>query len=385
MMHTIRSYYLPRLYIGLDSISEIASILEEFNAELPLIICDPGIEKAGILDMIVKTLEERELQFGVFANVTPEVPLSNVEDCISQARSQGYRSFIGVGGGSSIDIAKISAVMMTNEGSVKEYIGVGKVKNPGLICLAVPTTAGTGAEVTPNAIVKDEADGVKKGIVSPHIFPTAVILDPTLTLSLPPKITAATGIDALTHAVESYTSKNATPFSDLFAAESIRLISQNLRRAYFWGEDIEARFNMLLGSTLAGVSLTHAGTGAVHAMAYPLGGRFDIPHGLANAVLLPYVMKYNLVANLDKFANVLGLMNEDYGPCSVRVAAEMGVEEIQQLCVDVGIPENLRSLGIPEEAIPQMAEEASRISRLLINNPRDLKKDEIEEIYRNAY
>ncbi|WP_277949813.1 iron-containing alcohol dehydrogenase [Priestia endophytica] len=302
-----------------------------------------------------------------------------------QLEGKEYDLLIGVGGGSVLDATKVLSIMLTNQENVRDLVGIEKVQNAGISTILVPTTSGTGSEVTYNAIFTDVRDKVKKGIVSPYLLPKVAIVDPALTLTVPPSVTAATGMDALVHAVESYTAIRAGELTDGIALQAIKLISRSLRKAVYNGKDVKAREDMAMGSLLAGISLGNAGVGAVHALAYPLGGKFKVPHGVANSLLLPFVMKYNVVADLEKFAEVAKALGENIEGLSLREAANCTVYALTQLAQDIGIPSSLKDVGVTAEDIPNLAEEASKIDRLLNNNPRWLTVKEIEKIYEEAY
>jgi len=258
------------------------------------------------------------------------------------------------------------------------------VKRAGLPTILVPTTAGTGSEVTPIAILSDDGEKLKKGIVSPYLFPRAAILDPELTLALPPAVTAATGMDALIHAVEAYTSKNASNLTDMAAIEAMSLISQNIRRAFADGSNIEARSNMLEGSMLAGVAFANAGVTAVHAFAYPIGAEFHIPHGIANSIMLIPVMEFNMMANFSKFADMAEILGGDTEGLTEREAAFEAIEVLRDLAEDLQIPSALSEFGIKESDIPGLAAGVMKVTRLLANNPRQLTLADAEAIYRKV-
>jgi alcohol dehydrogenase len=283
-----------------------------------------------------------------------------------------------------MDVAKAISILLTNGGKAEDYLGLGKIAKPGVPKIMVPTTAGTGAEVTFTAVFINEKTKSKGGMNGDPLYPNAALLDPELTVSLPPHVTAATGIDAFTHALEGYLSTQAHPISDMYALEAIEMISRNLPRAYANGNDLEARSAMLMGSLLAGKALATAGVGLVHAMAYPLGGMFGISHGLANAVLLPYVVEYNLIGNPGKYAAVAEVMGYDTTDMPLREAAAVVVEAIFNLNNDVGIPGSLADLGIPVEKIPEMADIALTVTRPIENNPRKPTRDEVIQVYHNA-
>jgi len=288
---------------------------------------------------------------------------------------------IGIGGGSSLDIAKVTAISATNDGDITEYFGIDLVKQPGLNTILIPTTAGTGSEVTPIAILSDTREKLKKGVVSAYLLPSVAILDPGLTLSLPPKVTASTGMDALIHAIEAYTSIHATFMTDMLAVKAIELIYNNIRAAYANGMNIAARGNMLRGSMLAGIAFANAGVTAVHAFAYPIGAEFHIPHGVANTIMLIPVMKFNFLGNLSKFAALAGIFGENVSGLSKRKAADLAIETLTVLAEDLNVPKNLREFGVEEKHIPELAEGAMKVTRLLANNPRILTLKDAKEIY----
>ncbi|UYP07326.1 iron-containing alcohol dehydrogenase [Priestia megaterium] len=373
------------LVTGSGSISKIGEETKKLNATKVIIITDKVIRQTGLLSKVINPLEEAGLATDIIDDVVPEPPFENLEQMITQIEGKGYDLLVGVGGGSALDIAKVLSIMLTNSEDVRDLVGIEKVKNPGVPTILVPTTSGTGSEVTYNAIFTDIRDKVKKGIVSPYLLPKVAIVDPELTLTVPPSVTAATGMDALVHAVESYTAIRAGELTDGIALQAIKLISRSLRKAVYNGKDLKAREDMAMGSLLAGISLGNAGVGAVHALAYPLGGKFKVPHGVANSLLLPFVMKYNAVADLEKFAEVAKAMGENVEGLSLREAADRAVQALAQLSKDIGIPSSLKEVGVTASDISDLAEEASKIDRLLNNNPRWLTVKEIKKIYEEAY
>ena len=291
---------------------------------------------------------------------------------------------IGIGGGSVLDIAKLVAAQLGNEQQLKEYVGIGLLKGRKRKLICVPTTSGTGSEVSPNAILVDTADGQKKGIISPYLVPDIVYVDPLLTTALPPAVTAATGLDALTHCMEAYTNKFALPFIDMYAYEGMRLIAANIVTAVKNGADEEARTHVAMGSMLGGFCLGPVNTAAVHALSYPLGSMFHLAHGLSNALLLPYVMEYNLPAAIDKYASVaiaLGCAEQ----ADRMSTAKAGVERVRQIIKDCGIPSTLREAGVTAESIPAMAADAMKIQRLLKNNPREITEKDAISIFTAAF
>ena len=263
-------------------------------------------------------------------------------------------------------------------------MGVGKLEGRASRLIAVPTTAGTGSEVTPIAVLTDTEHSVKRGVVSPHLVPDAAYVDPLLTVTVPPSVTAATGVDALTHCIEAYANRFAHPIVDVYALQGIRLIGSNIVQAYEHGEDIEARSNMALGSLYGGLCLAPVNTAAVHALAYPLGGEFHVPHGVSNAVLLPHVLRVNLSAAPARFAEIAVALGATPGHSDLETAGN-GLVSLTELCARCDIPSGLSELGIPEDAIPRLTQGAMQVTRLLNNNLRELTVADVERIYREAY
>jgi alcohol dehydrogenase len=373
------------LVTGIGSIAHIGEKAKKLGATKVLVLTDKVLKQTGLVDKAVTPLTQAGLPVHVIDEIMQEPLFENLEQLASQVRGRGYDVFVGIGGGSVLDVTKALSIMMTNTGDVRDLVGIDKVANKGVPFILVPTTSGTGSEVTCNAIFTDTRDQVKKGIVSPYLLPDVAIVDPELTVTVPPSVTAATGMDAFVHAVESYTAIRANELTDAIALHAIKLVSRSLRQAVYQGHDLKAREDMAMGSLLAGISLGNAGVGAVHALAYPLGGKFKVPHGVANSLLLPYVMKYNVVSNIPKFAEVARAMGENVDGLSLRDAAMQAVHAIAKLSCDVGIPASIRDVGVTEEDIPALAAEASKIDRLLNNNPRWLTAVDIETIYRESF
>jgi len=373
-----------RLTFGAGAIDGLAALVRSFGGTKAFLVVDPGVKQAGLLDKITAPLQRDQLPFEVYDKVDPEPGLKLADNGCKLARKAGCDCVIGVGGGSAMDVAKAVSILLTNGGKAEDYLGLGKIKKAGVPKVMVPTTAGTGAEVTFTAVFINEKTKSKGGMNGDPLYPEAALLDPELTLSLPAKVTAATGIDAFTHAIEAYLSTQAHPISDMYALEAIELISHNLAKAYAHGGNLEARSAMMLGSLLGGKALATAGVGLVHAMAYPLGGMFGIPHGLANAVLLPYVIEYNLIGNPAKYAAVAEVMGYDTADLPLREAASLVVEAILNLNNDVGIPASLADLDIPADRIPEMADIALTVTRPVENNPRKPTRDEVIQVYQNA-
>ena len=314
--------------------------------------------------------------------VPPEPEVADVDAVMATARSSGPVDLVvGLGGGSAIDVAKAVAVLLVHSVSVRELLTGTPVPGRGLPTVMVPTTAGTGAEATPNSIILVPQDALKVGIVSPYLLPDLVLLDPLLTVTLPPMVTAHTGIDALCHAIECYTSKKNNLFSDLYALEAIRLISRSVRRAFADGNDAAARQDMLLGSYYGGVCIATSSTTAVHALSYPLGGRYRVPHGLANAMLLPAVMAYNCVGNESRFATMAQAMGLPVAGLPEADAAQTFVQALAQLNTDLGITTRLSDVGVNDADLDALVDGASKVTRLLNNNPRPMDRDAMRAIY----
>jgi alcohol dehydrogenase class IV len=374
----------PRIIMGPGAVNDIGREVRDLKAARALIVTDPGILDAGILAPVEASLREARVKYTVFSEVSPDPRHQTVEDCLSAVKDFKPGCVIGLGGGSPIDIAKTVAVMLKNSGDIIDFCGIDLVPKPGIPTIMIPTTAGTGSEVTPIAILSDDDEKLKKGVVSPYLFPKVALLDPLLTLGLPASVTAATGMDALIHAIEAFTSVNANDMTDMFAARAIEMISDNLRTAYAHGENLEARSAMLEASLLAGIAFANAGVTAVHAFAYPIGAEFHIPHGVANTLMLAEVMRFNLVGNLRKFADIAALMGEPVDGLSNREAAEAAVDAVMQLAEDLQVPSRLGEFGITENHIDDLAEGVMKVTRLLANNPRAMSHKDAADIYRRV-
>jgi alcohol dehydrogenase class IV len=352
-----------------------------------LIVCDAGIRKLGLADKAVDSLRAAGVNAAVFDGVDPEPLDRNVEAGLEAFRSAGAEALVGLGGGSAIDVAKAVGAMARNPGKIADYAVGGKaLTHPKAPVIAVPTTAGTGSEVTRFTIITDTARDVKLLIGHPYITPELALVDPLLTLTVPPLTTMATGIDALTHALEAYISIRATPISDLFALEAVRLISGNLRQAWANGSNVPARQAMMLGSLLAGLAFTNSSVALVHGMARPIGANFHVPHGLSNAVLLVECMRFSMIGAPQRFADIAAAMGENTEGLSVMEAAYRAVDAIRDLCEDVGVP-TICGLGVDREKFealaPKMAADGIA-SGSPGNNPRKASAEEIVELYKRC-
>ncbi|MFP5201677.1 MULTISPECIES: iron-containing alcohol dehydrogenase [Bacillus] len=344
------------------------------------ILTQPSIVSLGYADHIKRELAKKGIASEISTEIKPEPTEENIEDVFHTFLRGEHDAIIGIGGGSVLDAAKILAVLKTNDQPISALVGTNLVKKRGVPTILIPTTSGTGSEVTPNAIVTFPEKELKIGMVSPHLLPDLVILDPALTLNLPKSITAATGMDAFTHALESYISNKANPFSDMFALESMRLISGSIQEAYHHGDNMKARENMLVGAMYGGMALTSAGTAAVHAMAYPLGGKYKISHGVANSMLLPHVTAFNadhIIDRLEHVARAIGLA----GAHTKQELAEHVIRQIEEWTADLHIPQQLKAFGVSKEDVPALAQAASEVKRLMDNNPKPMSVSDIEQVY----
>ncbi|XCN72278.1 MAG: molybdopterin-guanine dinucleotide biosynthesis protein B [Candidatus Electrothrix aestuarii] len=387
-MNSMQSFTVTqptRLQFGAGTVKDLGKTVKDFNGSKVLLVVDPGLVKAGLLERFTVPLEQEEIPFVVYDQIDPEPGLKLADKGCAIAQEAGCDCVVGAGGGSAMDVAKAVSILLTNGGKAVDYLGLGLIKKPGVPKIMVPTSAGTGAEVTFTAVFINEETGSKGGMNGDPLYPDAAILDPELTLSLPAKVTAYTGIDALTHALEAYTSTQAHVVSEMYSLEAIELIARNLPAACANGGNLEARAAMLMGSLLGGKALATAGVGLVHAMAYPMGGMFGVPHGLANAVLLPYVVQYNLPGNYEKFALLAEVLGQNTDGLSRRDAASLCVEALYDLNADVGIPATLKDLDIPFDQIPKMAEIALTVTRPVENNPRQPSLADVIAVYERAY
>ena len=333
---------------------------------------------------IIDNLTDAGISVTVCESITQEPTIDDFYRVLKLARDFGADSVVGIGGGSVLDTAKLVAALIESDQKVEELFGIGFLKSRKRWVACLPTTAGTGSEVSPNAILLDEKDKLKKGIVSPYLVVDTVYADPQLTVTVPSKVTAETGMDALTHCIEAYTNKFAHPIIDMYALEGIRLISANLLRAVKNGNDIEAREALLLGSLYGGLCLGPVNTAAVHALSYPLGGEYHISHGLSNAILLPSVMRFNMDADACKYVQVAIACGAAKGSTDEETA-ENGIKLIEELSADCGIPSKLSTLGIPEDAVERLAKAGIGVTRLLNNNPREVTYEDARMIYQSLF
>jgi alcohol dehydrogenase len=374
-----------RIVFGRGSFAGLPGNIAELKITRPLVVLDGSLAAIGFGEKIDELFKKAGIEFELYDKAVPEPPLELADDGAKLALKKKCDGVIGIGGGSAMDLAKAIAVVAGNKGKAVDYLGLNKVPGPGLPKIMIPTTAGTGSEVTFTAVFIRKKLNKKEGMNSPYLYPELALLDPELALSLPAHATATTGIDALCHAIESYTSIIASPVSEMFSLEAIRLISENIRTAVHDGSNIEAREAMLLGSLYAGYGLANAGVTAVHSLSYPLGGRYGVSHGLANTIILPKVMAFNLPGALEKFVDVAEVMGEMVDELPLREAAYLCVEAVEALIEDCGVTTTLEELNIPEEDFPLLAKEAMTVARPLANNPCRMTEEDMIEIYQECY
>ncbi len=387
-MPSARTFRLPQVLItGSGASEQVGEEIQKLKGQKGLIVTDQVLVKLGALDGVKQALQRSGVPFAVFDAISTEPTADFVREGGKVYRENRCDFLLAFGGGSAIDTAKAIAVMATNTGSITDYQGLGKIPQKGAPLIAVPTTAGTGSEVTPFTIITDTKRDVKMLVGSPFLTPDVAIVDPLLTLSMPWSLTAATGIDALTHAIEAYVSVKAQPMSDIFCLSAIELIAGNLKQAWTEGSTIEAREKTMLGALQAGIAFGNSSVALVHGMARPIGAYFHVPHGASNAALLGVVMEFSLSGNPARYARIAQAMGEDISGRDDMAAARRGVAAVQRLIKDIKVS-SLRELGVDreklEELAPRMAEDALA-SGSPANNPRPVTKEEIIELYKLAY
>lgn len=378
--------FTPISYTGWGALEHLVDEVKRLNASNILIVTDPFLKELGITDKIVEPLENQGWSTSIYTEVVPEPALEIGEKLVAFTKEHQFDLVIGLGGGSALDLAKLAGVLATHEGKVADYLNLtGKrtLTHKGVPKILIPTTSGTGSEVTNISVLS--LDSTKDVVTHDYLLPDVAIVDPALTISLPPKVTAATGIDALTHAIESYVSVNANPVTDALALQAIRLISGSIRTAVADGENKEARSDMSYGSYLAGLSFFNSGVAGVHALAYPLGGQFHISHGESNAVLLPYVMGYIRQSCEKRMKDILEAMGYSSNQLSQKEASYKCVTELKKLVADVNIPLTLKGFNIPEDALDSLADDGIKQQRILARSPMPLLREDIFAIYRAAY
>jgi alcohol dehydrogenase len=372
------------IHFGCGMIRTLPERIKSLGAKKAFLVTDPGVCAAGIMDRVTVILRDASVDFAVCDRVKPDSGSRLIDETTVELKSSGADVVVGIGGGSSLDTAKAVAALATNAGSALDYAGLNKVRNRPLPMIAVPTTSGTGSEVTLWSVFKDDTRAVKVAIGGVLIYPSVALCDPELTLELPAALTAATGMDALAHAIECYTNNNCQPISGALAIEAIRLIGQHLRSAVLNGRDRQSRYGMMLASTMAGIAMNPTRLGLAHALAMPLGSwDLRVPHGVVLAVTLPYVMEFNYVAEPDRFVDVARALGESVDGLPRLAAAARSVGAVRDLARDVGIPRGLSEFGVREDHVVLVIEEAMKSGNVPAN-PRRTSAEDLTRILRQA-
>ncbi len=387
-MYPQKEFCIPsKIITGTGCIDKVGEEILKLGVKRALIVTDANLIKVGVLDVVEESLSRSQLGYAIFKDIPTEPTVENVNEGIQSYKVNRCDCILAVGGGSAIDTAKAVSVMLTNEGDIVEYMGNDKLRNRGVPLVAVPTTAGTGSEVTKFTIIADATKEVKMLIGSIYLIPQIAFADPLLTVTMPKELTAATGIDALCHAIEAYVSLKACPISDIFAISAIELLSVNLRKAWANGNNLEARDKVMMGALKSGIAFTNSSVTLVHGMSRPIGAAFKIPHGLSNAFLLSTAMEFSLVANPTRFARVAIAMGANTDGLSEMDAAKISVEKVLSLVEDIQIP-SMKEFGVDEELLNEKAMDMAKAaiaSGSPSNNPRQVTKEEIVELYKVAY
>ncbi|WML50789.1 iron-containing alcohol dehydrogenase [Neobacillus sp. PS3-12] len=385
MSSTQFKYFMPaRVECGNGISNRTGEMVKELGVTKILIVTDKGVRGANLLEGIERSIHEVDLAYEIYDEVEPNPSVEIINRGSIYFYQNHCDAVLAVGGGSSIDTAKGIAILATNPGNILDYEGVGKIKNPPIPIISIPTTAGTGSETTNSTVITNKQTSFKLGVLSSHLFSTLAILDPALTLGLPQGITASTGMDALTHAIESYTSKDASPVSKGFAMQAIKMIGENLIKTYFVGTDIESREQMLVASMMAGVAFSQSRLGNVHAISHTFGGVFNIPHGFANAALLPFVMTFNLPACAEKYKEIAIALGKDVSGLTNMEAGKKAIETVIEMNQSMNIPLNIKDLGVSLDLLPKLVEDSMRSGNVFVN-PRLTKASDIESIIKRAY
>lgn len=382
-MSTLILQQPKRLFFGPGCLSGVADELKRYSLGRVFVVTNQGAP-ASMAEAQIPVWKSQGIDAEIFDGINKEPDLALFNQTLDAARTFHPDAVIGIGGGSALDVAKLVAALWNGSQSVQKVFGIGLLNGRSTYLACIPTTAGTGADVSPNSIILDEDERLKKGVVSPYLVPDASFVDPNLTLGLPPSITAATGYDALVHCMEAYANKFSHPVVDAIALEGIRRIGRSLERAVEDGSDLEARTNVMHGALNGGLCLGPVNTAAVHALAYPLGGRYHVAHGVSNSLLTPAVFRFNLPSAYHRYAGIARALGVGFGAPD-DIAAELGLKRLEELSLNCGIPQRMRDVGVPEEAIVEMAKESMKVTRLLQNNPRELTAADAESIYRAAW
>lgn len=381
-------FKLPtKIVYGVNSSLNLKPILDEYGISKVMVVTDAGIAGTDGFKALVDGLKNQGVEYVIFSDSVADPPIEAVDEAAGILKESGADGVIAVGGGSSIDTSKAMCMLVTNEGSVREYLfgGTKTVTNRPIPLIAVPTTAGSGSEVTAASVITDNQRDIKLSVTHEYLMPLVAVVDPMMHVGMPPMITASTGMDALTHAIEAYVSLNAEPISDMYATTAIKMIGENIRTAMYNPTNIEARGNMAIASVLAAAAFVNAGLGAVHGISQSMGGIAHTPHGIGNSLLLPYVMELNVAGNPGKFAKIAELLGEDITGLSIRDAADLSIEAVKQMSKDLRIPSSLKELAIPvTEDMFDTIVDGTMGYRLLAVNPVKVRREDVYEILNKA-
>lgn len=376
-----------RIVFGENASLNLSNLLSNYEVSNVMIITGPRVSKTTAFTKLINKLNADNIMFSVFSDTEQDPSIESIDGAAEVLKKSGANGVVAIGGGSVIDTAKAITMLATNEGSVRDYLygGTKTVKNKLIPLIAIPTTAGSGSEVTASSVVTDNQNNIKLSVTHEYLIPLAAVIDPVMQVDMPPMVTASTGMDALTHAIEAYVSLNAEPISDAYAEKAIRLISENIRTATYKPMDLEARANMAIASTLAAAAFVNGGLGAVHGIAQSMGGIAHTPHGIANSLLLPYVLELNVKGNPKKFAKIAELMGEKTEGLSVRDAANLSIKAVSTLAEDLKIPMKLHELKIPvTEEMFETIVKGTMEYRLLALNPVKVSENDVYEILNKA-
>ncbi len=401
MRQTWTFHSAGHILFGPGAAQQVGQVVQRLKVERVLFVTDQNLRKAGFVDEVVSNLQKAGIEVGIFDGGAPEPSIEIAQQCLDAALSFKPQGLVALGGGSNMDLAKACACVLTHGGTIRDYVGEERVPGPIMPLICLPTTSGTGSEVTGASVLLDVAHHVKVAIISNYLRPTAAIVDSLLTLSCPKKVTADSGIDALTHAIEAYTAiensdfpvpvtavasnQGRNPMGDLVAERAIELIGQNLVRVIEQPRDLAAREAMSLGAMLAGLAFSNVGVAIVHALEYPVGGAVHCSHGEGNGLLLPHCMRFNLPTRVARFARIAQLLGEDISGLTELQAAERAVAIVERINAAIGIRPRLRDLGVTADMIPTLAEKTYAIKRILRVNPRPVTQADLQQILEAAF
>ncbi len=377
------SFTIPQdVIFGSGSFGRLPELLAKANCKHVFLVSDPGLKKVGLVDQAVKIISDAGFQYTEFLDLQPNPTVHNVKECTKNFKASGAETIIALGGGGPMDVAKAAGLLAAYGGTVIDYVGVEKVPGPVVPVIAIPTTAGTGSEVTASAVITDSDTNFKMTVISHYLIPDYALLDPKLIMTLPASIAAACGVDAFIHAMEAYLSKLGNPFTDAMAEKAMELIGKNIRQFVASRDNEEAACNMMVGSNLAGVAFASALLGNIHAMSHPVSGFFGVAHGVANAILMPAIVEFNALADNGRYRRIYDYItngkksDESFTP-------DLLVEALQKLNADLGIPACLSAVGVTEDKLPDMVADAMKSGNIL-RNPRQTTSKDVEMLYRKA-